>query len=101
MQQPCESTVVVARAKTNNKKQKSQTQKTNNPNSFLPSLRPPAPPQALSLAPDPQCNSRRLVSSLLLVYNKQKTHPPVNGLHNSRVFAAAAVAAATAAAGCR
>jgi len=93
----------VQRRRTRNKnpKPEKQAKQTTPIPSFLPSFLS-LPPRTPSLAPDPQCNSRRLVPSLLLVY-KQKTQPPrwypSNGLHDSRVFAAAA--AATAAAGCR
>jgi hypothetical protein len=55
------------------KKQKEKMQ-TTSIHSFHPSFLP-FPPRAPSLAPHPQCNSRRLVPSLLLVY-KQKTQPP-------------------------
>jgi hypothetical protein len=61
------------RTRKKNPKPKEQEKQTNPIPSFL--SPPSPPPQAPSLAPDPQCNSRRLVPSLLLVY-KQKTQPP-------------------------
>ncbi len=61
----------IPKPKKNKKKKCKQSQFIH---SFLPSFLSPSP-RAPSLAPDPQCNSRRLVPSLLLVY-KQKTQPP-------------------------
>jgi hypothetical protein len=60
------------RTRKKNPKPKKQAKQTTPIPSFLPFFTPPRTP---SLAPDPQCNSRRLVPSLLLVY-KQKTQPP-------------------------
>jgi hypothetical protein len=109
--QPCESTVVVARAKKKNKKENRKKRKKNKQPQFLPSFLPyflSFPPPGPR--PRPSQSTRNVTVAVLfhrgcLCTNRQPnptTPPPVsvNGLHDSRVFAAAA-AAATAAAGCR